>query len=128
MTSSHSEGSKVNYVSTGAGMFCCYEDKNLGTVPQNSIKFASSGKGGAEWWGGVPIPDFEILSGFTSYRIGPDSMKVYYHAHNGTVLFVTDPILPRTKTPQPPAPPIQPFCTAATCPPKLRPASAPPTA
>ena len=20
------------------------------------------------------------------YRIGPDSMKVYYHAHNGTVL------------------------------------------
>ena len=114
-------GTKVNYVSTGAGYFCCYEDTNLGTVPQGSIKFASSGTGGAEWWGGVPIPDFEILSGFTSYRIGPDSMKVYYHAHNGTVLFVTDPIMARTKKAQPPAPPIAPFCTAATCPSKSRP-------
>jgi len=119
-------GTKVNYVSTGAGMFCCYEDRNLDTVPQNSIKFASSGKGGAEWWGGVPIPDFEILSGFTSYRIGADSMKVYYHAHNGTVLYVTDPILPRTKKPQPPAPPIEPFCSAETCPSKPRPSSSAP--
>ena len=92
------EGTKVNYISTGAGMSCCYADKNLGTVPQNSIKFASSGSGGAEWWGGVPIPDFTILSGFTSYRVGADSMKVYYHAHNGTVLYskpriITSPLL-----------------------------------
>ena len=29
---------KVNYVSTGAGMFCCYKDTHLDTVPQNSIK------------------------------------------------------------------------------------------
>ena len=63
-------GTQVNYVSTGAGMFCCYADKNLGTVPQNSIKFASSGPGGALWWGNVTIPDFEILSGFTSC-VGP---------------------------------------------------------
>ena len=35
-------------------------------------------------WGGLPIPDFEVLSGFTSYRIGADSIKVFYHAHNGT--------------------------------------------
>jgi len=115
------EGSKVNYISTGAGMFCCYADKNLGTVPENSIKFASSGKGGALWWGNVTIPDFEILSGFTSYRIGPDSMKVYYHAHNGTVLYTTPVILPRTKTPQPPVKPPQPMCSDATCPHKERP-------
>lgn len=116
------EGTKVNYISTGAGMMCCYNDTNLGTVPQNSIKFATSGTFGAEWWGGVPIPDFDILSGFTSYRVGADSMQVVYHAHNGTVLYVTEKILPRTKKPQPPPPPIAPFCTDATCPHKNRPA------
>jgi hypothetical protein len=70
------EGSKVNYICSGAGMFCCYADSNLNTVPQNSIKFATSGPGGASWYGGVTPPPFEILSGFTSYRVGPDSMKV----------------------------------------------------
>lgn len=116
------EGTKVNYISTGAGMMCCYNDTNLGTVPQNSIKFATSGTFGAEWWGGVPIPDFDILSGFTSYRVGADSMQVVYHAHNGTVLYVTEKIFPRTKKPQPPPPPIAPFCTDSTCPHKNRPA------
>jgi hypothetical protein len=115
------ENTKVNYVSTGAGFFCCYADRNLGTVPQNSIKFASSGPGGEMWWGNVTIPDFEILSGFTSYRVGPDSMKVYYHAHNGTVLYTTEPILARTKKVQPPPPPINPFCTDAACPHRERP-------
>lgn len=37
--------SKVNYISTGAGKFCCYSDKNLNTVPVGSIKFAMSGDG-----------------------------------------------------------------------------------
>jgi len=114
------EGLKVNYISTGAGMFCCYEDTNLGTVPQSAIKFASAGKGGDKWWGGVPIPSFEILSGFTSYRIGADSMKVYYHAHNGTVLYTTEPILPRTKKAQPPVSPPAAFCDDTTCPHKNR--------
>ena len=113
----------MNYVSTGAGMFCCYSDKNLGTVPEKSIKFASSGAGGEYWYGGVKPPPFQILSGFTSYRVGSDSMKVVYHAHNGTVLYETPPILPRTKTPQPPAPPIAPFCSNATCPHTTRPSA-----
>lgn len=52
---------------------------------------------------------FAVRSGFTSYRVGAQSMKVYYHAHNGTVLHVTPPILPRTKTPQPPIGPPGPF-------------------
>ncbi len=74
-------GSDVNYVSTGAGKFCCYEDSNLNTVPVNSIQFAISGTGAVDWRGIQPVP-FTILSGFTSYRIGPDSMKVYFHAHS----------------------------------------------
>ena len=32
-------GTKVNYICTGAGKECCYEDTNLDTVPQDSIKF-----------------------------------------------------------------------------------------
>jgi hypothetical protein len=115
------EGSKVNYICTGAGYFCCYSDTNLNTVPQNSIKFATSGRGGADWYGGVKPPPFEILSGFTSYRVGADSMTVYFHAHNGTVLYVTPPILPRTKKPQPPVAPPAPFCSQSTCPHTNRP-------
>lgn len=103
-------GSKVNYVTTGAGHFCCYADKNLGTVPRGSIKFAMSGLGGSEFWGQRP-PNFELFSGFTSYRISPASMRVYYHAHNGTLLYVTQPILPRTKRAQPPVP----LCSNVTC-------------
>ena len=57
-----------------------------------------------------------LLCPQTSYRIGPDSMRVYYHAHNGTLLYITPPILPRTKTPQPPVPPPGPLCSDATCP------------
>ena len=90
--------SKVNYVSTGAGKFCCYDDTHLDTVPRNSIKFAMSGSKGEAW---MPMPFDDILSGFTSYRVGAESMQVYYHSHNGTVLYITPPILPRTKTPQP---------------------------
>jgi len=110
------EGSNVNYICTGAGYFCCYEDKNLDTVPQGSIRFATSGNGGAKWYGGVEPPPFEILSGFTSYRVGANSMKVVFHAHNGTVLYETPPILPRIKTPQPPAAPPNPVCDNTTCP------------
>lgn len=100
---------KVNYISTGAGKFCCYDYKNLDTVPRGSIKFAMSGPHGTQW---EPMP-FEVLSGFTSYRIGRESMQVYFHAHNGSVLYKTPPILPRTKTPQPVPGPPGPFCSAA---------------
>ena len=81
--------SKVNYVSTGAGKFCCYDDTHLDTVPRNSIKFAMSGTKGEAW---MPMPFDNILSGFTSYRVGPESMEVYFHSDNGTVLYITPPI------------------------------------
>ena len=84
-------------------------------MPQGSIRFATSGIGGAKWYGGAEPPPFEILSGFTPYRVGAGSMKVF-HAHNGIVLYETPPILPRIKTPQPPAAPLNPVCDAMTCP------------
>ena len=112
--------SKVNYICTGAGKECCYEDTNLNTVPQGSVKFAmvggipsqphqkTSGPPGQGW---QPMPGgFEPLSGFTSYRVGPETMSVVFHAHNGTVLYVTPPIPKRTKRPQPDPGPPGPFC------------------
>jgi len=96
---------KVNYISTGAGKECCYEDSHASTVPIGTVKFAMSGPGGSEW---QPMP-FTVESGFTSYRVGAEHMMVYYHAHNGTVLYTTPPILPRTKKPQPPVGPPGPF-------------------
>ena len=58
-------------------------------------------------------------------------MQVYYHAHNGTVVYITPPILPRTKKPQSPVGPPGPLCTgtaaAGTCPAKaIRPPPPPP--
>ena len=61
-------GSKVNYICTGAGRYCCYKDGNLKTVPEGSIKFAMSGRGGQDWWGRRP-PNFELLAGFVSDAI-----------------------------------------------------------
>jgi tartrate-resistant acid phosphatase type 5 len=59
------QGSKVNYICTGAGRSCCYKDQNLDTVPQGSIRFAASGSGGTDWWGRRP-PNFQLLAGFVS--------------------------------------------------------------
>ena len=72
------DGSKVNYITTGSGMQCCYHDGHLHQVPNGSVKFAMVGAGGSEF---EPMP-FTPLSGFTSYRIGADSMRVHFHAHN----------------------------------------------
>ena len=37
---SQEDGSKVNYITTGSGMACCYPDGNLNRVPAGSVKFA----------------------------------------------------------------------------------------
>eukprot|EP00038_Savillea_parva_P008042 m.174280 g.174280 ORF g.174280 m.174280 type:complete len:460 (-) comp13812_c0_seq1:274-1653(-) len=109
------DGSPVYYVTTGSGMSCCYGDSNLDKVPNGSVKFAMVGNNGSEW---QPMP-FNMLSGFTSYRIGADSMTVHFHAHNGTELYVTPPIPKRSHQPPPPLPPIP---TPAPSPPPAPPA------
>ena len=54
-----------------------------------------------------------ILTWTFSVRIGSESMVVYYHAHNGTVLYTTPPIPKRTKVPQPDPGPPGPLCGKA---------------
>jgi hypothetical protein len=92
-----------SHLSPTQGYMCCYKDSNLNTVPVGSIKFAMSGAGAEMWWGEDPAP-FEVLSGFTSYRIGAESMRVYYHAHNGV----------RHHSPPPPPRPPSPACPYST--------------
>jgi acid phosphatase/tartrate-resistant acid phosphatase type 5 len=91
----HITESDVQYVVAGAGMECCYGVDNVGKVPKDSIKFwmgGSQGKGYQPMPGGI-VPK----SGFASFQIGADSMKVVYHSDGGEVLYTTDPILPRKK-------------------------------
>ncbi len=107
----------VNYISTGAGKECCYKDSNVNTVPIDSIRFAVSGVGGQHWYGkNVTISKTLVASGFTSYRIDSEKMYVVYHASDGTVLYVTPPIAPRSKRKQPPPAKPLPMCTPTLCP------------
>ena len=89
------EGLGPQYVVAGAGFMCCYEQTNCSQrmcSPEGSVKFHTAGAGGSELF---PMP-FEQLSGFTSFRVKDESMEVAYHAHNGTILYTTPPIPPRT--------------------------------
>eukprot|EP01047_Picozoa_sp_COSAG01_P038266 COSAG01_NODE_3096_length_6591_cov_5.863986_3_plen_82_part_00 len=77
-------------------------------MPQGSIQFAISGAGAMDWRGLKPVP-FEILSGFTSYRIGPKSMKVVFHAHSALPLPASVSaclFCVRIRSPPPPLPPL----------------------
>ncbi len=115
-------GSAVNYVTTGSGMSCCYADSHLQSVPAGSTKFAMVGSHGAQF---ESMP-FDMLSGFTTYRVAKDHMTVVFHAHNGTELYRTDPILPRDLDKPPgPLPPLPP--PAPPPPPPTPPAPPAPT-
>jgi len=91
--------SNVNYVVTGSGMECCYPDSRLDdpVIELGSVRFAMVGGpgDGPTGSGFEPMP-FAMHGGFTSYRIGTASMEVVFHAHNGTVLYTTPKIMPRT--------------------------------
>ena len=94
-------GSKVNYVTTGSGMQCCYPDAHLTDplIPAGSVRFAMvDGPGDGPTGSGFEPMPFAMVGGFTSYRIGVESMEVVFHAHNGTVLYTTPKIMPRNLT------------------------------
>jgi len=97
------EGKGPQYIITGAGMSCCYSDTNKDKVPNGSVKFFTAGPGGSEY---QPLP-IQMKSGFTTFRITADSMKVVYHAHEGTELYTTPDFKPRASIP-PPMPPSPP--------------------
>lgn len=72
-------------------MSCCYEPKHTADVPKDSVKFFTAGAGGSEY----QKLSMVMKSGFTSFLLGDESMKVVFHAHNGTVLYETPAIPPR---------------------------------
>ena len=64
-----------------------------------SVRFAMvDGPGDGPTGSGFEPMPFAMLGGFTSYRIGVESMEVVFHAHNGTVLYTTPKIMPRNLT------------------------------
>jgi len=87
------EGTGVEYIVTGAGQSCCYEATNTKQVPEGSIKFFTAGAGGSSH---QKLP-LEMKSGFTSYYVYPEYMQVVFHAHDGTVLYKTPQIKPRSQ-------------------------------
>lgn len=85
------EGTGVQYILTGAGKACCYDPSKASKNPKGSIKWWMAGKGGS---GYQPMP-FPMESGFTSFRIDADAMKIVFHAHNGTEIYAVPDIKPR---------------------------------
>jgi hypothetical protein len=117
------EGLGPQYILTGAGMSCCYSASHVKNCPNESIKFHTAGPGGSAY---QPMP-FPLKSGFTSFRLTDESMKVVFHAHNGTVLYTTPDIAPRVPPAPTPPPPPTPPTTPPTPPPTHPPTPAPPT-
>ncbi|KAJ8604122.1 hypothetical protein CTAYLR_001798 [Chrysophaeum taylorii] len=86
------DGTGVQYIVAGNGMECCYDPTNADKNPDESIKFFAAGPGGSTY---EPMP-FTLKSGFASFHVTSDNMRVDLHAHNGTVLYSTPNITPRS--------------------------------
>ena len=89
--------SGVNMFLAGAGKECCYDPKNVETVPDGYIKFMVSGDGG----GGDSIgydgaKKSEIGGGFQSLVFYDDEVTVTFHDQDGDDLYVA-PMLPTRK-------------------------------
>ena len=83
--------SKVNYVLSGLGDFCCYDPDHKDEVPENSLKWyvAKDNHG--------HIFDHEITGGFTSFQATQEALAIEYHDQHGNVIFAADAVAPRAK-------------------------------
>lgn len=79
------EGRGPVYAVVGAGDECCYHNKNAQRIPTGALKFAV-------WNDGSGSP---IEAGFGSFTATPAELTIRYHAANGTLLYVADPVHPR---------------------------------
>ena len=84
-------GRPVEYILSGAGMECCYKPSHANDVPKGSVRFFAAGPGGSTY---QPMP-FALQAAFASFTLGDAHMKARFHAHNGSVLYETRPIMPR---------------------------------
>jgi len=73
----------------GAGKMCCYRPEHLGDVPEGALKYLLAGPGGEQSQPQVPFP---VWGGFASLRFGSEAAVVSFHAHNGSLLYSSDPI------------------------------------
>mmetsp|Transcript_30136 Transcript_30136/g.70302 ORF Transcript_30136/g.70302 Transcript_30136/m.70302 type:complete len:428 (-) Transcript_30136:34-1317(-) len=82
----------LNTFVVGIGKECCYEPIHATAVPAGSTKYLLAGEHGRE---SIPAAPFPVYGGFSSFHLGPEETHVQFHAHNGTVLYTSQPILRR---------------------------------
>ena len=77
----------IEYILTGNGDNCCYDATEVDAVPKDSLKFiAANNMNTTEG----------MTGGFASFQINEAGTVVNFHNQNGTVLFTTPTIPPRT--------------------------------
>lgn len=84
------------FVVSGAGKTCCYKPKNLNNknnAGKLEFRMDNEQTNGAR-------------AGFASFSVSANETTIRYHDQDGNVLFTSDAVLPRNKTPTPvPTPP-----------------------
>ena len=81
----------------GAGKYCCYEDSNLGTVPDGYIQFMISGDAGSGTSIGYDGPSKgAIQGGFGGFVFGDEAVQVTFYDQDGAVLYEPSPVKRRT--------------------------------
>ena len=77
----------IEYILTGNGDNCCYDATKVDAVPKGSLKYITSNNFNATEG---------MTGGFTSFKVDETGTVVNFHDQNGTVLFTTPTIPPRT--------------------------------
>lgn len=78
----------TNYILSGLGDTCCYEDSNLNnpSIPANIL----------QWYVSRGHKPSMLLGGFTSVTLSPTEMTIQYYDGEGKVLFKANPVSKRS--------------------------------
>jgi len=90
-------GGGLVFVVSGTGDGCCYEESNLNGLPEDSLKFIlSSGVNPSNTTGGFASFDFIQPSIVEGRVAGKSTLVVSYRDQDGTVLYESEPVFPRS--------------------------------
>jgi tartrate-resistant acid phosphatase type 5 len=89
-------GGGLVFIVSGAGDGCCYEESNVNSLPQDSLKFIlSSGVNPNNTTGGFASFDFIQSSSNMAAKAAKSTLVVSYLDQDGNTLFSSQPIQPR---------------------------------
>ena len=87
------DGKAMNHILAGAGHECCYQPYKQKDIPSNATKFFVAGDKG-EAHQKMPV---SVISGFVTLTFSQTSSHVSFYAQDGTQLYTTPHIPPRSK-------------------------------